>query len=145
MPSVSSPTLNDKRPLNAAEEREGDQGRPSSDAEISSEVLVELQEEYQSVLREVEAVVEGNFSARVRPSCQGNRVDGALLMAVDDLIARELEEFGERTVWKFDCLVYAGAVVVEKFVKRSLVRPGGGGCPRVESIRRREAEVTDLR
>ena len=66
-------------------------------------------------------------------------------MAVDDLIARELEECSERTVWKFNCLVYAGAVVVEKFVKQSLVRPGGGGCPRVESTRRREAEVTELR
>ena len=27
----------------------------------------------------------------------------------------------------------------------SLVRPGGGGYPRVESIRQKEAEVTELR
>ena len=80
-------------------------------------------------------MVEGNFSAKVRPSCQGIRVDGALLMAVDDLIAREWDDCSERTVWKLNCLVYAGAVAVEKFVKRSLVRPGGGGCPRVESIK----------
>ena len=144
VPLVSSQTLIDKRPLSAAEEREGDRARPSSDAEISSEVLDELREEYQNVLREVEAVVEGNISARVRPSCQGIRVNGGLLLAVDDLIPRKWEVCSERTLWKLTCLVYAGAVVVEKFVKRSLVRPGGGGCPRVESIRRREAEVTEL-
>ena len=64
-------------------------------------------------------------------------------MAVDDRIAREWEVCSERTLWKLNCLVYASAVVVERFVKRSLVRLGGGGCPRVESIRRREAEVTE--
>ena len=142
---MSSPALNDEGPLNAAEEREGDRCHPSSGTEISSEVLEKLQEEFQTELRGIEAVVEGNFSARVRPSCQGIRVDGALLAAVDDLIAREWEECSEMRVWKLNCLVYAGAVVVGKFVKRSFVRPGGGGCPRVKTIRRKEAEVTELR
>ena len=58
-------------------------------------------------------------------------MNGGLLVAVDDLIAREWEVCSERTLWKLICLVYAGAVVVEKFVKQSLVRPGGGGCLRV--------------
>ena len=95
--------------------------------------------------RDVEAAVEGNFSARLRPSCQGIWVDGALLRAVDNLIAQEWEDWSGKTLWKLNCLVYAGAVVVEMVVKCSLVRPGGGGCPRVESLWQKEAEVTKLR
>ena len=34
---------------------------------------------------------------------------------------------------------------MERVVKHSLVRPGSGGCPRVQSIRQKEAEVTELR
>ena len=90
-------------------------------------------------------MVEGNSSARLRPLCQGIRVDGALLKAADDLIAQEWEECSGKTLWKLNFLVYAGAVVVERVVKLSLVRPGGGGCPRVESIKRKETEVTELR
>ena len=144
-PPSSSLPLTNKRPLSTAGEGEGDKVQPTSDAEISNRVLDELRDEYRTVLGDIEAVVEGNFSARLRPSCQGIRVDGALLRAVDDLIAQEWEDCSGKTLWKLNCLVYAGTVVVERVVKRSLVRPGGGGCPRVESIRRKEAEVTELR
>ena len=92
-------------------------------------------------------MVEGKFSARLRPSCQGIQVDSALLRVVDNLIAQEWEDCSGKmlTLWKLNCLVYAGAVVVERVVKRSLVRLGGDRCPRIESIRRKEAKVTELR
>ena len=145
-PPSSTLPLTNKTTLSTAEEGEGDRVQPTSDAEFHTEyILDELREEYRTVLREVEAVVEGNFSARLRPSCQGFRVDGALLKAVDDLIAQEWEVCSGKTLWKLNCLVYAGAVVVKRVVKRSLDRPGGGCCPRIESIKRKEAEVTELR
>ena len=65
-PSFSLPLTN-KRPLSTAKEGEGDRVQLTSDAEISCRVLDELREEYRTVLREVEAVVEGNSSARLRP------------------------------------------------------------------------------
>ena len=144
LPSSSLPLTN-KRPLSTTKEGEGDGVQPTSDAEISHRVIDELCEEYRTVRRDIEAVVEGNFSARLRSTGQGIRVDGELLRAVDGLTAQEWEDFSGKMLRKLNCLVYAGAVEVERVVKRSLVRPGGGGCPRVESIRRKEAEVTELR
>ena len=66
-------------------------------------------------------MVEGNFLAQLRPLCQGIQVDGALLKAVDDLIAQEWEDCSGKMFWKLNCLVYAGAVVVERVVKRSML------------------------
>ena len=79
-------------------------------------------------------MVEGDFYARERSLCEGIRVDGGLLVAVDNLNAYEWEACSEKIRWKLNCLVCVGAVVVARVVKRSLVRPGGDEFPKVESI-----------
>ena len=56
-PPSSSLPLTNKRPLGTAEEGDGDRVQPTSDTEISHQVLDELREEYRTVLRDVEAVV----------------------------------------------------------------------------------------
>lgn len=105
--------------------------------------LDKLREEFLKVLREVRKGGEGDLKARKRPACQGIRVDPDLLRRVDGLI-HEFYESGGRSWWELNCLVYAGAVVVENRTRKSLQRPGGEGR-KDQAIRDKEADIVRLR
>ncbi len=87
--------------------------------EPPSEQPDELREEFLKVLGEVRKGGEGNLTARKRPACQGIKVDEHLLKQVDEFID-ELYLGGGRTWWELNCLVYAGADVVENRARKSL-------------------------
>ena len=87
-------------------------------------------------------MVGGNFFSLVRPLHQGVLVDNALLRAADYQIHQKWEDCSGKTLWKLNCLAYAGTVIVKRVVKHSIDRLGGGGCPRVKSIRQKEAGVS---
>ena len=100
----------------------------------------ELRKEFLSVLGTVEAGEEGGLSERGRPSCKGLLVPHQLVRSVDDLIVEKYEE-GEQSLWKLNCLVYAGAQVVSDRVKRNLARM----TRKRPSQKRKEADVAQLR
>ena len=62
---------------------------------------------------------------------------------MDDLITQEWKSANEKTFWKLNCLVYAGAVVVEKRVKDGLSR--SKNKDHTDAIKAKEAKVTLLR
>ena len=95
------------------------------------------------MLGEVERGGVGDFKARKRPSCQGIKVERDLLRQVDDLIA-ELYGLGEQTLWRLNCLVYAGAVMVERRARRSQTR-SKDGVRKDKAIRDKETDVISLR
>ena len=102
-----------------------------------------LREEYYTVLREVEAGEKGDFKARGRPRCQGTNVAAKVLHFVDDLISENWHS-SDRSLWKFNCLVYEGAVVVEGWVKRSRKKPDGRPCWS-DAIKNKQGDVKQLR
>lgn len=106
----------------------GDQGSTAEDGQTDR-----LREEFLEVLGEVRAAVA---KARKRPKCQGRRLDSDLLEQVDSLIA-EYYDGSDGSLWALNCLVYAGAVVVDQRSKSS--RPG---CETAKAVRTKEAEVT---
>ena len=100
----------------------------------------ELRKEFLSVLGTVEAGEEGDLSERGRPSCKGILVPHQLLRDVDDLIVEKYEE-GEQSLWRLNCLVYAGTQVVSDRVKRNLAHT----TRKRPSLKRKEADVAQLR
>ena len=117
---------------------------PVSDDRINeSDGSCGLREEFLTVLRKVEGRDVGDLSVRRRPSCQGIRVEGDLLTKVDLLIA-ELYERGEKSLWRLNCLVYTGAVVVETRARRSLTK-SEHGVRKDKAIKDKEADVLSLR
>ena len=111
------------------------EGRRSDTEEI--EVSEELLGEFLSVLGEWELCEEGLLSGRGKPRCKGVRVDAKLLREVDEIICTEWRK-GEKTLWRLNCLVNAGAVVVVKRVKKPHSRADPG-------LRDRKAEIAQLR
>ena len=103
----------------------------------------ELREEYQAVLREVLLEGVGCFDKRKRLLCQGVRIDRNLVKQVDELIDEEWFYSLEQTLWRLNCIVYAGAVVVERGSRKSPVQQ------RVQelevALKAKQAEVTQLR
>ena len=99
----------------------------------------ELRKEFLSVLRTVEACEGGDLSARPS-SCKGMPVSHQLLSAMDDLIVEEYEK-GERSLWRLNCLVYAGAELVSSRVKQNLARM----TKKQPSQKRKVADVRQLR
>lgn len=107
----------------------------------------DLREEFRKVLAEVEKGNVGNLASRKRPSCQGIRVEEDLLADVDDLINEFYHNEADdwMSLWRLNCLVYAGAVVVERRARKSLARPGGLKNAKVRAIETKSAEITELR
>ena len=100
----------------------------------------ELQNEFPSVLRTVSSCEEGDFSGRARPSCKKIVVPKKLVKAVDELIAEEFLK-GSLSHWSLNCLVYASAELVSRWVRRTYAEK-----PRNQSgQKRKEAQVQQLR
>lgn len=98
-----------------------------------------LAEEFAQVLGETRGS-EGCFKSRKRvPSITGGRVNLRAVKAVDGLIATMLHE--NPSAWSLNCLVYAGALVVERRSRRA-VQVGPGKSTRLGD---REAEIRSLR
>ena len=82
----------------------------------------------------------GDLSGRAKPSCKGILVPQQLLRAVDDLIVEKYDE-GEQSLWRLNCLVYAGAVVISDRVKQPFTRT----TKKQPSLKRKETDVAHLR
>ena len=125
-------------------ETDMDRGPSAESATAGSEELSsssdELRKEFLSVLGTVEACEGGYLSSRDRPSCKGILVSQQLLKAVEDLIA-EKYKVGEQSLWRPNCLVYAGAVVVSGRLKQNFACT----TKKQPSLKQKEAEVTQLR
>ena len=63
-----------------------------------------------------------------------------LLKAVDNLIVEKYKG-GEQSLWRVNCLVYAGAQVVSDRVKQNFART----TRKQPSLKRKKADVTQLR
>lgn len=107
------------------------------------EEIDELREEFRTILREVERGEEGSFGGRKRPACQGLKVNGELIELVDDLIT-EFYQMG-KTMWRLNCLVYAGAVLVEKIARKSLARPGADKGAKARAVQVKGEQIALLR
>ena len=92
----------------------------------------ELRKEFLSVFRSIEGCEEGDLIGRVKPSCKGILVLQRLLRAMDDLIV-ELYHEGSQSLWRLDCLVYAGiqqgkANTCEYYKEATKLETEGGRC-----------------
>ena len=101
----------------------------------------ELRKEFLTVLGTVDSCEEGDLSGRARLTCKGIRVEQKLLKAVDDLTVEEYHK-GEPDVWKLNCLVYAGAETVSRWVRQ---RTLCGSPEKQAGQTRKETEVLQLR
>ncbi len=61
----------------------------------------------------------GSFSDRISPDLRGINVNPKLMLCVDALIETEYG-LTNMSMWSLNCLVYAGAVTVERVVRHSL-------------------------
>ena len=104
--------------------------------------MEQLREEFLKVLREVESVEIGDLSGRKKPSCRGIRVAPELIASVDELIEEEWDR-GEPTLWRLNCLVYAGAQVIEKRGRKNSKRPTTEGYSK--RLKDMEPEIKRLR
>ena len=152
-PGVSTPEVRIRRPgrprkhptpeaSGSAYESELDGGHNAERAFTGDDELSNsntLRNEFLSVLRTVEACEEGDLSKRGRPSCKGTMVSQRLMRTVDDSIVEEYQK-GERSHWRLNRLVYAGAELVASRVKRTFA-----ATKKQPSLKRREAKVTHLR
>ena len=125
-------------------ETELDRGPNTESTTAGSEELSsssdELRKGFLSVLRTVEACERGDLSGRGKPSCKGILMPQQLLKAVDNLIVEKYKG-GEQSLWRLNCLVYAGAQVVSDRVKQNFART----TRKQRSLKRKEADVTQLR
>ena len=137
--SANNPTCSDETPMGTVTEVEGVTTEPQvvsenrsrdrlsntvdtvSDAngynEEEEPFKVELRKEFLSVLGDIDRAEEGCLEGRGKPRCKGSYVANELIRGVDDLIVEELKQ-GPQTLWRLNCLVYAGAVVIERRVKK---------------------------
>ena len=77
----------------------------------------ELRNEFLSVLRTVSSCEKGDFSGRARPSYK-IVVPKKLVKAMDELIAEEFLK-GSQSHWSLNCLVYTGAELISRWVRRT--------------------------
>ena len=77
----------------------------------------ELRERFNSVSKDELCLTIGDFSKRWRPSLKGVRVNHKVLQAADELVTEEFES-GRNSLWRLNCLVYAGAMVVTERAKK---------------------------
>ena len=98
-----------------------------------------LREEFLSVFRKIGAKV-GTWKNRGRPRCKGVGFNMRLIQEVDDIIISELSK-GPPTLWRLNCLVYAGAETVEKRVKCGREKDKG---PEL-SVQQKSAQILHLR
>ena len=101
---------NDSRGRTVLQDRAADEWRTMIEGE--------LQKEYDKI----KSATEGRLEGRRKPRCRGIRIDAELLDEVDSTIERMMGE--STSLWKLNQLVYAGAVVVERRVKRPPPLPG---------------------
>ena len=91
------------------------------------------------------SLTEGDFTGRRKIMCKGSRVDAVTFDCVDRLLGQMWED-GEKSFWRLNCLVYAGAVTVQELLANA--RPKGGMSPQGKaqrSIRKKEVQVLELR
>ena len=121
-----------------------DQGNVTLDVgagdQHESAYLDELREEFREKLGEVQLGGVSCFSTRTRSTCRGKKVDAELLTEVDGLISEEWE-LGEKSPWRLNCLVYAGASIVEAHSSPKPVKDSGWD----PDLKTKAAEVTQLR
>lgn len=69
------------------------------------------------ILRKLISADKGDLSNRKKPNIKGIKVNKRKMQAMDELIAEEFEN-GEQSLWRLNCLVYAGAMVISEGAKR---------------------------
>ena len=120
---------------NDRNENEGDGNRALGPDGLQEMERDELLEAIGKVLERMK-LEKGAFDGRRRPKCRGIRIDAELLLGVDEAICELMGD--SESLWKLNCLVYAGAVVVERRVKRDPPLPGA-------SLDRRRIWIRHLR
>lgn len=88
----------------------GSKGEPEP-KELDCVVSGELRKEFMSRLARIEGEI-GDLNCQRTVRLKGGKIDPRLLKAVDELIVHEYESGDRKSLWRVDCLVYAGAVSV---------------------------------
>ena len=88
-------------------------------------------------MEDVQSCAEGDLGRRGKPKCRGIKIGEGLLRAVDDLVVEEFER--GKIMWRLNCLVYAGAVVVANRLQRP------SKTPRMQQVNpQKQADVARL-
>lgn len=137
------PALNESGQSSLRKERTSDESKPDFDKEEASPEEVawrkKLTEEFATVHRETKGL-EGDFACRKeRPGITGGRVNHRAVKLVNELIAKSLDE--DSSAWNLNCLVYAGAVVVQRRSRRGIQM----GTGKTQRLSEREVEIRTLR
>jgi len=76
-----------------------------------------LGEEYLKLTTDVQTCEKGDLSWRGKPKCRGVKISESLLRSVDNLVVEEFEK-GTKSLWRLNCLVDDGAVLVSNRVRK---------------------------
>jgi len=92
-------------------------GTKGADAPMSGDNNKLLWEEYLKIVTDVQSCEVGDLSRRGKPKCRGVKIQESLLRDVNNLVMEEFER-GTKSLWRLNCLVYAGAVLVSNRVRK---------------------------